>query len=145
MYIDSQLQFATAQALTATAVSTNLIDLGVARNLFDGEPLAVLIVPSVSADITTGDETYGLEVQTSVDAAFTSPVSLQGILPIPAAKLASGSTYVFPLPVGANVLQFLRLKWTLGGTTPTLTYAADLLPLNMVQKYISYKDNSTIS
>ena len=39
MIIDSQQAFADGQVLTSTAVSTNIIDLGVARNIGAGEPM----------------------------------------------------------------------------------------------------------
>ena len=44
MYTDAQNLFSDAQALTVTADSTNVIDLGVDRNVGQGEPLAVVIV-----------------------------------------------------------------------------------------------------
>ena len=43
MILDAQNQFSSAQALTATADSTNVIDLGVAREIGVGEPMCVLI------------------------------------------------------------------------------------------------------
>jgi hypothetical protein len=145
MFIDSQHLFSDGQALTATAASTNIIDIGIARNLFDGEPLCVVLVPTVSADITTGDETYAVALQSCASSGFGSSVTTHVSATIAAALLAASSKYVLPIPIGGQFLQYVRLNYTLGGTTPSVTLKAFLMPLSMVDKFVSYADNSTIS
>lgn len=144
MYIDSQLLFSDAQAVTADAASTNLVDLGVARNLFDGEPLAVVVQVDVAADVANADETYEFEIQTDDNASFSSATDLLAHV-IAGASLTAGSVHVLPVPVGASVERYLRLRYDVGGTTPSITVTAFLQPLSMVQKYKSYADNITIS
>lgn len=144
MIYDSQLKFSAAQALTVDANATNVIDLGIARNLFDGEPMAVVIDVDVAADNTTGDETYTFNVVTSAAAALTSPTTVATISPA-ATALTLNSRQVITLPTGVVLKQFLGLAFDGGGTTPTITITAFLQPLSMVDKFRSYVDNSTIS
>lgn len=144
MFIDSQLQFSSAQALTSTAASTNIVDLGVARNIQDGEAMTILVVPTVAADITTGDETYEFDVETATDAAFTSPVVVSKTTVAAALLTVGAKPIALPIPIGFAVLRYIRVKYVLGGTTPSLTASAYLEPSNLVEKRTIYKDNSTI-
>jgi hypothetical protein len=144
MYVDAQLLFSDAQAVTTDAASTNLIDLGVARNLFDGEPLCVVITVDVAADATTGDETYEFQIETDDNSSFSSATDLIAHTIAPAA-LSLGSVHVLPIPVGAAVERYLRLNYNTSGTTPTVTVTAFLQPLSMYGKYKAYADNVTIS
>lgn len=144
MFIDSQLLFSDAQAVSADAASTNQIDLGVARNLFDGEPMAVVLQIDVAADGTTTDETYEFQIETDGDSGFGSPTDLLAHS-IGYASLTAGSVHVLPVPVGAAVERYLRVYYNVGGTSPSVTVTAFLQPLSMVQKYKSYADGITIS
>jgi hypothetical protein len=67
---DAQLILCEAQALTADAGSSNVLDLGVSRNIGAGNPLSVFIHVSVAADHTTGNETYNFIMQTDGDVAI---------------------------------------------------------------------------
>lgn len=144
MILDSQLAFSEDQAVTADAASTNVIDLGAARNVFDGEPMAVLLQVSVAADATTGDETYEFQIETDDAAAFGSPTDLVAHS-IAAASLTANSLHVIPIPVGQSVERYLRVYYNVGGTTPSVTVSAYLLPLSGISKRRDYADNSTIS
>jgi hypothetical protein len=144
MLIDSQLLFSDAQAITADAGSTNVVDLGVARNLFDGEPLAVVLQIDVAADGTTTDETYEFQIETDDNASFSSATDLL-VHSIGYASLTAGSVHILPIPVGAAVERYIRVFYNVGGTTPTVTVTAFLQPLSMVQKTKVYADNITIS
>ena len=48
MYVDAQLLFSDAQAVTAAAASTNSIDLGAVRDIGTGEELYVVCVCDVA-------------------------------------------------------------------------------------------------
>lgn len=150
MFNDAQHQFSDAQALTVTAVSTNVIDLGVDRNAGIGEPLCVLITVDVAADGTTGDETYKFDLQTDDNVGFASPEILSSrtvsALPeIPRAAAAAGFKLVLDVPNDLRCERFLRMNYTLGGTTPTITVTAQLLPRSMVQAEAVYPRGYTIS
>ena len=142
MILDSLLKFSDAQALTATAVSTNVIDLSVDRDMGIGEPMALVATIGVAADFTTGDETYQFILQTSVDEAFTSPVTVVSSGAINGDELTAGKSVV--LPMGFDNLQYLRVSYTLAGTTPAATVDASLQPLRMIDGTRDYANGYTI-
>lgn len=150
MFIDAQNQFSDAQALAATAASTNVIDLGVDRNAGIGEPLAVLITVDVAADAGTGDESYTFDLETDDNSGFASPEILVrrvvSALPnIPRASAAAGFKLVLDVPNDLRCDRFLRLNYTLAGTTPSITVTAMLMPKSMIQAEAVYPKGYTIS
>lgn len=159
MFLDALHQFSNSQALSATALSTNVIDLlAVDRNIFQGEPMGVLVNVEVSADQTTGDEDYQFDVETASDAAITTARKLlarrifeSGTPTAPAEDadlLVAGFTFVLPLPPGSlgEIERYLALRYTLAGTTPTVTVSAHLMPLSMCEgAKIYYPDAQTVS
>ena len=143
MYLDANHLFSDAQALTTTAASTNVVDLGSDSNLGIGNPMAVVLVIDVAADGTTGDETYAVAVQTDDNDGFSSATQI-GSITITRGD-AAGTKYVALIPADATCERYLRLNYTLGGTTPTVTVTAFLTAANMIQNDVSYADNITIS
>lgn len=141
MILDAQHIFSDEQALTATAVSTNVIDLGVDRNIGIGEPMAVVIVVDVALDDTTGDETYVATLQSGSTATPTDVIASVTL----AAGAAAGTKYVLPIPADESADRYLRVNYTLGGTTPTGTVTAFLQPVKMIQNNVVYADAITIS
>ena len=149
MFIDAQQQFSSAQALTATAASTNVLDLGpitpnTQRRIGTGEAMSVMLCVSTAADSTTGDETYAVTLQTDADEAFGSAATVAQWT-IPASQLTAGATIGLGVPKGVAVERYIRLNYTLGGTSPSVTLSAYLQPSDLVQAYYSYADNSTIT
>lgn len=141
MYIDSLLKFSDAQALTATADSTNVVDLGADRDIGMGEPVAVVITVGVAADITTGDETYQFQVETdSVEALSSATVIADQT--VAAANLTAGDKVV--LPIGHANERYLQVVYTLGGTTPSVTVDAQLMPMSQIDGYTNYANGYTI-
>jgi len=143
MYIDAQHLFSNSQALTATANSTNLIDLGGDHNVGIGEPMAVVISVEVALDDSDADETYVFTVQTDDNSSFSSAATI-------ATKTATrgdaaGTKYVLPIPADTSAEQYLRVVYTLGGTSPSGTVSAFLIPQSMINNYVSYADGFTIS
>ena len=141
MFLDALHLFSDEQAVTATAVSTNVIDLGVDRNIGIGESMAVVVVVDVALDDTTGDETYVITVQSGSTVTPTDVI---------ATKTATrgdvaGTKYVLNLPSDLSADRYLRLNFTHGGTTPTATYTAFLTRADMIQNNVVYADNITIS
>lgn len=103
MFTDALLQLSSAQAVTATAVSTNTLDLGVARDLGDGKGLYVVISVDEAAT-AAGAATVDFQVITSAAAALTSPTVIGATSPIGKAELTLGrKPIVIPIP-SANLL-----------------------------------------
>jgi hypothetical protein len=144
MLLDKQLEFSSAQAITADAVSTNVIDLASARQIGLGQAMSILICVIVAADATTGDETYSFELQTDDNSAFSSATTLSDT-DIPRASLTAGSIHAIALP-RAGLERYIRLNYDVGGTTPTITVSAYLQPTDMIQgAYTKYPSAITIS
>ena len=117
MIIDAQNQFSQAQAVTATGASTNVIDTGGGDPGMSQDQAPWLYVRCNAAynNLTS----LGIKLQSSVDAAFSSPVdSAISITPLLAALTVSTDLIKVVLPIGLN--RYLRVYYTVTGTTPTL-------------------------
>jgi hypothetical protein len=143
MILDGQNLMSDAQALTSTAASTNVIDLGADNNVGIGEAMAVVVQLDVAADDADADETYVVAVQTDDNAAFSSAASV-GSITI-AAGDAAGTRYSFLLPKDTSMERYLRLNYTLGGTSPSVTVTSFLIPADGLEAYVSYPKGYTIS
>lgn len=121
MLIDSRLEFSDGQALTASAASTNIVDLGQDRDIGPGRTLYLVLTVDVAADSGTGNETYAMALETDSSAAFAS-ASVLVSRTIAAADLDQGSQHVIPVTLTNE--RYLRVNYTLGGTTPSVTVNA---------------------
>lgn len=157
MYVDANLLFSDAQAITADAVGTNVIDLSVDRSIGDGEPMGVVFVVDVAADQTTGDEDYTFDVEYASNAAQTTGRQLigrrvfeSGTPTAPAQDadlLVAGFKFVIPIPPTAlgESERYLGIRYDVTGTTPTITCTAYLAPLSMIESNSkSYANGYTI-
>lgn len=143
MILDALLLVSDAQAITADAVSTNTIDLGTsspAREIGTGEAMGFLVTVDAAADFTTTDETYAFEVISSASANLSSPTVLNRRV-LTAAQLALGAIFFMPLPPGAPSQRYLGLNYDVGGTTPTLTVTAALVPAKFIDMIKAYAKN----
>ena len=138
MILDALLLLSDAQAVSADAASTNTIDLGaVNMRIGSGKPLVVLFAVDVAADITTGDETYVFQVIQSAAANLSSPDVLQ-LRTIVAADLKAGATQVVGIPIGTPTKRYLGAFYDVGGTTPTITVTAAVVPQDFVARQDYY-------
>jgi hypothetical protein len=146
MILDAQNLYSDAQALTGTSLvaSTNIIDHGADRNLGLGTPMAVLVTIDVAAGGTT--PTLTIAIQTDDNASFSSPTTVTGTTSaLAAAALTAGAKFVYVLPADTTMERYSRVAYTPGGTSPTVTVTAALLPLSMIQNEANYADAITIS
>ncbi len=156
MYIDGQTQFSEAQAITTTAVGTNVIDLSQDRSIGNGEPLAVVFSVDVAADQGTGDEDYTFDVEYASNAAQSTARQLigrrifeSGTPTAPAQDanlLIPGFRFVIPIPPTAlsESEAFIGIRYVTAGTTPTITMTAFLTLMSMIDANISYPDGYAI-
>lgn len=148
MFLDTQTLLSDAQALTATAVSTNTYDSGASTNeIGAGEPLAAVFTVDVAADTASGDETYQFQIIQSANANLSSQDVLVATDTsfITRSTLVAGYKLIIPLPHGLKSKRYLGVRYVLGGTTPTLTVTCNLVPLNTVEVQKSYPKGYTIS
>lgn len=123
MILDRENAFSIAQALTATAASTDLIDLSVVRQIGSGKDLYLVVNVDVAAGGTS--PTVAIAVQTDDNSAFSSATTLLTSPTYTGAQLVLSSQFVLPLPQ-QGFERYLRLQYTLGGTSPTVTLSAHL-------------------
>lgn len=129
MIFDSTELFSNAQAVTATAASTNIIDTGnpgtvlyaalaLRRDMGKGTPIPIgLRVVQSFNNLTSIIITY----EVADDAAFSTNKTTVFVSPTYLlADLASGATHLLPDQVPARAdRRYHRLLYTLAGTTPT--------------------------
>ena len=72
MYVDAHNLFSDSQAVTATAVSENLIDFGSARDIGVGRELYLLIVVTVVMTDASSDSTVAVTIETDDNEGFSS-------------------------------------------------------------------------
>ena len=119
MILDALLQLAAAQAVTTTAVSTNTIDLGAARDIGTGKDLyAVITVDEAAA--AAGAATVQFQVISSAAANLSSPTILGQTDAIAKTELTVGrKPIVVPIPPAILNAQpigqrYLGLQFTVG-------------------------------
>ncbi len=118
MILDTTNKFSDAQAITVTAVSTDVIDLGVAgRDIGIGETIPLYITVDTAFDNLTS---LTVSVQTSTDEVFTSPITVVSTGAILLAELVDG--YVFNLDRFTAGIdgQYIRLNYVVAGTAASV-------------------------
>lgn len=147
MILDALLEMSDAQAVTVTAISTNVIDLGpvtdnVLRDIGTGEETYWVL--SVGTTFTAGGAatlTAALVSDSTVNLA-TSPTTHVATAAIPVASLVAGYTYCVRLPKG-DYEQYLGTQYTVG-TGPMTAGAINSFISKDVQAWRAYADRTPI-
>lgn len=126
MILDKENLLSDGQAITATAPSTNYIDLGptgkvvggsanLARDIGKGQPLPIRVqVTEAFNNLTSLD----IDLQVDDNTSFSTPRSVQKAT-VALADLVAGRVNAFDyVPAGTNE-RYLRLNYTVTGTAPT--------------------------
>lgn len=117
MIFDKTLMFSEDQAITATAASTNVIDLGSARNMLGGQEVPLSLTVTESFDKLTS---LTISVETDDNEAFASATTVYTTPAIPLADLAVGKKVLPPYRLPLSVKErYVRMKYTVSGTDPT--------------------------
>ena len=127
MIFDAQSQFSDAQAVTATAASTNSIDLKATGTPYGGNALVRDIGKGCELPVAvTVTETFAtltsltISVETDDNSSFSSATTVFTTPAILAATLVAG--YSVPMlvevPEGTKE-QYVRLKYTVAGSNAT--------------------------
>lgn len=120
MIIDKLLQVSSSQALTATARSTDTVDLGSDRDIGPGRPLWLLVASKVAPGGTS--PTIKIAIRTDDNAGFASAAVLAESQTLDAAGFAAGKLVAIGMPFTNE--RYLEAYFTLGGTSPSFTVDA---------------------
>jgi len=111
MFMDTELLFSDAQAVTAAAASTNYLDLAVAVDISVGTP--VFISGGVDVAMTDGSSDSTLDVDAYYDSTTTFTPDRQQLLHIIPAVSAIGYDFFASLnPLSATLYRYLQLYFT---------------------------------
>lgn len=131
MILSANLKFSDDQALTATAVSTNVIDLGapgtvlgapaaLTRDVGKGTPVPIVI--QLTADSGGTTPTINAALQMDTTDGFSSPTTVETTSTLSGGVAGDQLTlYFMPEKVTER---YIRLNYTLSGTSPTYTVSA---------------------
>lgn len=151
MWVDSQNLFSDAQAVTSTAISTNVIDTvysGTAplANLGNGAvPLCLVVITNTTCTDTSSDATLTLTLESDSTADLaTSPTVhyTTGALSFATYATAGTEVCVVPLPKG-NYERYLGLRYTIA-SGPLTAGKFDAFLTTDVQAYRSYDAGRTV-
>ena len=126
MITDSLLRVSEDQAVTSTAVSTNTIDLVVARDIGEGTPLYMNFAVTTAM---AGGTSIKFEVITSASASLTSPTVIGSSDAILTAALTAGKNVVVRLnpDIAGKGQRYLGARYTVSGTYSSGKITADVV------------------
>jgi len=115
MIIDSRLEFSDDQALSASAASTNYLDLVKVGDAVN--ELYLVATVDRASDSADDGETVTAKLQSDDNTDFSSPKDETAAVSI--AQVAAGTTAIITrLPRGLQ--RYLRMYYTIGGTALTV-------------------------
>jgi hypothetical protein len=144
MIIDRELMFSNAQAVTAAAASTDLIDLAplglaasaggsptnLGRNLGVGQETYIWVSVDVAMTDTGSDSTITVDLQTDDNSGFASAATVATLLTIPAVQ-AAGAKFFVRVPIARDTVpyeRYIRLNYTPNnGNLTTGSFSAGLI------------------
>ena len=134
MLIDSQNQFSAAQAVTSTGAtaSSNIVDLGVARDIGGAVTDHLALLCEVVTPFTSGGSaTLQVQFQTAPDNGSGAPGSWTTLVQsdaVPVASLVRGYKFL-PGAVPGGTQRFIRLNYVVGTAAMTAgALTAGLVP-----------------
>lgn len=145
MITDKLLQVSEAQAVTATAVSEDVVDLSVARDIGAGED--VYFHFTVDETVTAaGAATVDLQVVVSDAEAMTSPVVVACSGSVPKAELVAGKRYVLCISpmIGSVGKRYLAARYVVG-TGPLTAGKFSAVCVKDAQDYKVYPVGSVVA
>lgn len=148
MYVDSKNEFSDAQAVTSTAISSNVIDLGATNSVKDiglGEPLWLIVLTNTLATDSGSDATLTVTLESATDAGLTSGAVVHhttGALPFATFSPAGSVLVAIRLP-SADYKRYLGIRYTVA-SGPLTAGKFDAFLTHDIQKWKAYADNVTI-
>lgn len=126
MLYDKQNEFSNAQAITATAASTNYIDAATTRNLGVGEQLFVCMLITTAFTDSSSDSTVTPSLEVDDNTSFSSPATI-ATYPVFAALTAINMLRFFhldPITPTGSYERYMQLRYTVANgnlTTGSIT------------------------
>jgi len=160
MYVDTQLEFSDSQAVTATAISSNVIDIlstttGAAtldsklqpNSLVDiglGEDVYLVVSTAVAVTDVSSDATLviTLETDTAVGLGSSTVVASTGTLAFATYATAGTQVWILKLPP-FDYKRYIGLRYTVANG-PFTAGAFDAFLTTNVQKNKIYKSSFTV-
>ena len=126
MITDKLLRVSTDQALTTTAVSTDTIDLSIARDIGEGQDLFMNF--AVTAALT-GGTSVKFEVISSAAANLGTPTVIGSSDAIVTADLVAGKNVAVRInpQIASTGQRYLGARYTISGTYSAGTVTADVV------------------
>ena len=129
MILNKNLILSEAQAITATAISQNVIQwptngimygdaAATPRNLGPGNPMPILL-QVVEAFNTLTSLTITLETSAAADLSSSTVLASSGAIPLATLIIGHRPSFLRYFP-DATLLAFIGLRYTVTGTNPTL-------------------------
>lgn len=143
MILDALNLFSDAQAITASAASTNVLDLDAARDIGTGENLYVVVTVDTAFTDAGSDSTVAVTIETDDNEAFASAVVGQTLFTFTALS-AAGTKKIARIQPDAVNERYMRLAYTVANGNLT-TGAVTAAIVKDIDKFKAYADAITIS
>ena len=101
----------------------------------------------ITVDVAAGGTSPTLQatLQSDDNSSFSSAASVVAGPTLAAAAMTKGAKFFLPIPPGTLTERYLRMNYTVGGTSPTVTVTAEIQPMSMIQSEAYYKRGYTVS
>lgn len=150
MIMDKMLEFADAQAVTATAIS-DVVDLGTVtdnatRDIGTGEEIYLIVTTNTSATDSGSDATLAVTLESAEDSGLTSNAVVHfstGALAFAAFATAGTVLVAVRLPRG-SYKRYLGVRFTVA-SGPLTAGAFDAFLVKDQQAYRAYADRQPIA
>lgn len=157
-FFDQTLLLSSAQAITATAASTNIYDItgagsgnspgvsfgnattfGADMGIGDGVAVPYLLMTVGTAFVSGGGATLTVQIQSAPDNGSNAPgsyVTLSATQAFTAAQLTAGAVLLLPIPpvapikLGEVLPRFYRINYTVGTSTFSAGTVTSVILLN---------------
>lgn len=151
MYLDKQNEFSDAQAVTATAISTNVIDLfagivspnvnNVLRDIGSGQDLYLVVMTQTAATDAGSDATLTVTLESDDNVGLTSPTVHFSTIAFPFATFSplGAELVAIKLPKG-DYERYLGVRYTVAAG-PLTAGNFDAFLTTDVQSWRAYRRN----
>ena len=151
MYVDKQAEFSDSQAVTATAISANVMDLvsnasgkNPIRDIGTGQDVYLVVLTAVAATDTGSDATLAVTLESDDNVGLTSATThfSTGVLAFAAFSPAGTVIAAIKLPSG-NYERYLGVRYTVAAG-PLLTGNFDAFLTTDVNAWRAYARNYVV-